>query len=388
MKKSILLMLFTLIIAISLISLFSCNTMTEDSQKLPYFTDIDSGSSNNSGSKPSSPSSTDGNTGTDGNNDVNTDSSIDIDSDIMNDSDSDTDIDIDIDTDSDSPVKQNTIIVFNTDGGNELENISIQLGEDYVLPTPSKNNYKFSGWYFDNDKIDISGKWSIEASKVELIAKWEKQSFTIEYDFNGGKKGSGEFPSEYNSDTKKFQIGRPTRDGNYKFAGWQTADGEITYYYNVKEGSTGDISLKAIWYEYTYTYQDAKGYQYILKDDNTLCVVGYVGVVSNLTIPSSYNDYAVTEIGPYAFCGYGDKIASLQTSGFIRCDIPESVAKISIGAFAGCDDLKVQLYYKSSISVEEWVEKLTIEEQNKHVLDVINGARPAIGWNKYWIPGA
>ena len=113
MKKSILLMLFTLIIAISLVSLFSCNTMTEDSQKLPYFTDIDSGSSNNSGSKPSSPNSTDGNTSTDGNNDVNTDSSIDIDSDIMNDSDSDTDIDIDIDidTDSDSPVKQNIIIV-------------------------------------------------------------------------------------------------------------------------------------------------------------------------------------------------------------------------------------------------------------------------------------
>ena len=179
MKKSILLMLFTLIIAISLVPLFSCNTMTEDSQKLPYFTDIDSGSSNNSGSKPSNPSSTDGNTGTDGNNDVNTDSSIDIDSDIMNDSDSDTDIDIDIDTDSDSPVKQNIIIVFNTDGGNELENISIQLGEDYVLPTPSKNNYKFSGWYFDNEKIDISGKWSIEASKVELIAKWEKQSFQL-----------------------------------------------------------------------------------------------------------------------------------------------------------------------------------------------------------------
>ena len=37
---------------------------------------------------------------------------------------------------------------------------------------------------------------------------------------------------------------------------------------------------------------------------------------------------------------------------------------------------------------QKWIEELTIEERNDHVIDVINGKRPAIGWKKYVIPGA
>ncbi len=382
MKKSISLILFTLLIVFFLASLFSCYGTIDDSDEFPIFGDIDTAKDSNK--KPSNPNF----------NPV--DSSTNIDSDINIDIDFDssqtTDTDADIDIDSEPSIEPDySLIIFNTDGGSKIENIIIRLGEDYTLPTPSKDGYSFLGWYFGNNKIETSGKWNLDNTEIELTAKWEKNitfEFNIEYDFNGGKKGTGIFPSGYNSTDKAFQIGRPIKEGNFKFIGWQSSNGEIVFNYNVDEGSTGDISLKAIWYEYKYTYQDTKGYQYLLKNDNTLSVVGYVGNVSNLLIPSTYNEYTVTEIGPYAFCGYGDKIASIQTSGFVRCDIADTVTKIAIGAFAGCDDLKVQLSYKSEMSIGQWTENLTIEEENNHVLDVIKGDRPAIGWKKYWKPGA
>ena len=119
-----------------------------------------------------------------------------------------------------------------------------------------------------------------------------------------------------------------------------------------------------------------------------MSVIGYVGRPTDIVIPSNYEGFVVNEIGTYAFCGFEDKLSSNQSSGFVRCDIPDTITKISTGAFFGCDDLKVQYNYKNSMSLEEWLEQLVIEEKNDHVLDVINGKRPAIGWKKYVIPGA
>lgn len=258
------------------------------------------------------------------------------------------------------------------------------LDKEYSLKNIEKPGYIFEGWYFDGSLINSNGIWTI-AGNVDLVAKWTKQKYSIAYDFNGGKADKGVYPESYDIETDKLQIGIPSRDG-YKFIGWEN-ESKIDYYYRINSGSYGDVSLKAIWHKIEYTYQDSIGIQYLLIDDDTLSVVGYVGKVGDIIIPSSYNDYIVTEIGEYAFCGYGDKLANINSNSFFRCFIPETVTKISKGAFIACDDLKVQLFYNSSITVDEWTDKLIIEERNNHVLDVIRGSRPAIGWNKYWIPG-
>jgi hypothetical protein len=383
-----------MLLVLTIFTLCSCQGESYDSDFIPNFSDKNSNAETNTDlvvdgtgdfDNPSiNPDVSDSNLDkTDGSNDLN--SGI-----VDTETDTDTEIDTDIDSDTnDSEVPTYITVSFNTDGGENIESIQLELGANYILPVPVKSNCNFLGWYYNENEVLINGVWSINNNEIQLLAKWEtisSDTYKIHYDFNGGQKGSGDYPSEFKSTDKKIRIGIPVREGNYKFIGWQ--DGEnISYYYNINEGTNKNISLMAIWYDVNYTYQDDQGYQYFLKNDNTLSIVGYVGKASNLSIPSSYKEYTVTEIGPYAFCGYGDKIASIQSSGFIRCDIPDSVIKISVGAFDACDDLKVQLSYKSEMTAEEWTSKLIIEERNNHVLDVINGKRPAIGWNKYWIPG-
>ncbi len=281
-------------------------------------------------------------------------------------------------------VSKAVTVSFDSNGGDNIDNLEFFNGNEYSLPTPSKVGYEFDGWYYNDNLISLNGVWSI-SNDIELTARWVKQEYTISYNFNGGKASGGSYPQAYDIETNKLQIGVPQRDG-YKFIGWQCGD-TLDYRYKINAGSYGNLTLEAKWYKHEYTYQDKSGIQYLLKGDNTLSVVGYVGKVGNITIPYTYNDYTVTEIGQYAFCGYGDALATLSSSSFYRCDIPDTVTKIGIGAFEACEDFKVQLHYKSEITVDEWTSNLLIEERNDHVLDVINGKRPAIGWNKYWIPG-
>ena len=266
------------------------------------------------------------------------------------------------------------------------ESQAVSLGQYYKLLKPEREGFIFDGWYYGEQLIELSGKWLIEEN-IQLVAKWiEILEYNITYDLNGGKEDGGNFPTSYKILTQKIQIGIPSKEG-YKFIGW-SFDDSIEYYYKITDETRGNISLTANWYEIPiYSYQDNNGVQYKLKEDGTLSVVGYIGKVGNIYIPEAYEGYTVTEIGEFAFCGYGDKLANISSSSFFRCDIPLTITKISKGAFLACDDLKVQIHYNNSISAEDWVEGLTIEDRNNHVVDVILGKRPAIGWKKYWVPG-
>ena len=260
------------------------------------------------------------------------------------------------------------------------------FGKEYTLYTPTKLGYAFDGWYIEDELVPLTGVWAI-SSDVTLVGKWIPIQYSVTYDFNGGTAiENGAYPKEYNIESTKALIDVPIAKDGYKFIGWENTDG-VVFYERITKGTYGNLSLKAMWYKCIEpTFQDEKGIQYYLKSDNTLSVIGYVGPVRNLFIPCEYEGYTVTEIGEYAFCGYGLRLAATQTSSFYRCDIPQTVTKISKGAFVACDDLKVQLRYDSTITVDEWVKTLIIEERNDHVLDVIQLKRPAIGWYKYWVP--
>lgn len=273
-------------------------------------------------------------------------------------------------------------------GANSDKNIeAYSVTDEIMLYEPTKHNHRFEGWYTDANfanKIDKISQGTF--ANITLYAKWYKTTFEITYDFNGGAAGSGAYPDKYDINTSDFQIGIPLKDG-YKFIGWEY-DGSIDYYCIISKGTDKDLNLKAMWYKHEFTYQDNNGIQYFLKDDNTLSVVGYAGNVGNIYIPYTYNDLPVTEIEDYAFCGYGDEIGKISSSSFVCCFLPDTVTRIGIGAFEGCDDLKVQLSNQSDLSVEEWTDSLIIEDRNKHVYDVILNKRPAIGWKKYYLPGA
>lgn len=120
----------------------------------------------------------------------------------------------------------------------------------------------------------------------------------------------------------------------------------------------------------------------------TLSVKGYEGVVGDIVIPKEHEGYKITEIGENAFLGYGEKAADSQSMlGFVTIYIPETVVAIRKGAFNECSDIKPYYdQYANEMPVQEWLSNLTIEDENKHVLDVLEEKRPAIGWGKFFIP--
>ena len=120
----------------------------------------------------------------------------------------------------------------------------------------------------------------------------------------------------------------------------------------------------------------------------TLSVKGYEGVIGDIVIPKEHEGYKITEIGENAFLGYGEKAADSQSMlGFVTIYIPETVVAIRKGAFNECSDIKPYYdQYANEMPVQEWLSNLTIEDENKHVLDVLEEKRPAIGWGKFFIP--
>ena len=147
--------------------------------------------------------------------------------------------------------------------------------------------------------------------------------------------------------------------------------------------------------------KDEKGLLYMIKSDGTLKVVAfeaYEGMPGSFAIPSSVQGYIVTEIGSYAFNGYGEIAAAMNsTIGFATIRIPETVTKIRKGAFNNCLDVKVQFdTTNSTMTRDEWLAILIIEKDSDHaasnpkcsciacqVYDTIIARRPAIGWYPY-----
>ncbi|MDD3397828.1 MAG: InlB B-repeat-containing protein, partial [Clostridia bacterium] len=69
-------------------------------------------------------------------------------------------------------------VSFNTNEGNEIEEIDIEYGEDLesLLPTPTKAGYVFAGWYTDADlteEFDAETMPALDGETLTLYAAWE-----------------------------------------------------------------------------------------------------------------------------------------------------------------------------------------------------------------------
>lgn len=122
-----------------------------------------------------------------------------------------------------------------------IENITktknIESGKCVEKPIdPTKINYKFIGWYLENNLYDFS--LPVEKD-ITLIAKFEKEILTITYDLNGG---SGTLSTQIKKGETITKPTVPTRFG-YHFVEWQYNNET----YNFDTIPEKDITLKAIW---------------------------------------------------------------------------------------------------------------------------------------------
>lgn len=64
------------------------------------------------------------------------------------------------------------MVSFNTDGGSEIESVTVKAGSTLTPPsTPIKNGYHFVGWYLENKEYDFTKPIN---ENINLQAKWEK----------------------------------------------------------------------------------------------------------------------------------------------------------------------------------------------------------------------
>ncbi len=153
------------------------------------------------------------------------------------------------------------IVSFNTDGGSSVNNITVNCGNNLpVLPTPTKNGYKFIAWNDINGKV-ISGGASLTCENITLYAKWESinqtpKTFKVTFDTKGGNTIND---ITVNCGSKLENLPTPTKNG-YKFIAWNDINGKAIL--NGASLTCEDITLYATWEKektsYTITF-DSKG---------------------------------------------------------------------------------------------------------------------------------
>ena len=145
-------------------------------------------------------------------------------------------------------------IIYNTNGGNKIEDANVCKGcgpSAYSnLPTPTKSDYIFDGWYYDSaltKKVTATSTRDVEEpghyasngcyipdGKVTLYAKWIKIEHNIDcssilitggsleiiYNTNGGNKlESTKYCGGCNPENQPKTLSTPTKSG-YIFDGW------------------------------------------------------------------------------------------------------------------------------------------------------------------------
>ena len=154
-----------------------------------------------------------------------------------------------------SEIPQVYTVTFNSNGGTNIENVSVNKNELVSAPkVPNKTGYTFDGWYSDES---LTTSWSFVSDKVTenmtLYAKWTINQYTITFDSDGGTSVDS-ITADYNAQITKPVD--PTRKG-YTFAGWDTTIPSTMPAQN--------MTIKALWTPnssssetYSYTFESSQ----------------------------------------------------------------------------------------------------------------------------------
>jgi uncharacterized repeat protein (TIGR02543 family) len=207
-------------------------------------------------------------------------------------------------------------ISFNTMGGTiNQDYINVTYGLEVTLPTPYRDDYIFDGWYHNDQNID-NGVWEI-SDNIELEARWIYKYYQVFFENNIGSLYTGSLDVVYNED---YQLPIPSEE-NYVFIGWFR--NEELFSNNGKWSDTKDITLVAKW-ESIFTFTST---------NNQVTITGFQNNFNNeiLNFPNEIFGIKVTEI-------------NFQSNDFLNqvthITIPNSVEKISHGAFFGASNLQ------------------------------------------------
>lgn len=120
----------------------------------------------------------------------------------------------------------------------------IVVKENEIIKEPNivkKENYKFLGWYVENQKYDFNNKIT---SDITITAKYEYNFVTITYELDGGE---GLKVKKIRRNTTVPIPELPVKDG-YRFLKWTLNDEDFSFTTKIKK----NITLKANWEKIEY----------------------------------------------------------------------------------------------------------------------------------------
>ena len=135
------------------------------------------------------------------------------------------------------------IVTFDNEGTRTTA--IIDNGVKLTAPAaPTKEGYRFSGWYYDNS--GSKAKWNFDTDTVTramtLTAKWV-QTYTVAFDTNGG---SAVDPVTVDAVSTVTKPADPTKSG-YTFGGWYKDSTLQTPWDFANDTVTADTTLYAKW---------------------------------------------------------------------------------------------------------------------------------------------
>lgn len=135
-------------------------------------------------------------------------------------------------------------------------NYEIEMGSVFAQPKdPSKEGYKFVGWYSDDKFINLYDFSQPVCDDLSLYAKFEKLDEPAEFWI----VKVGETTYQVEKGTTLSKISDPVKDG-YVFKGWYT-DADFLHAFNFDKAIDSDIELYAKW---------EKAAENISDEDNTV----------------------------------------------------------------------------------------------------------------------
>ena len=230
------------------------------------------------------------------------------------------------------------VITYNINGGNDIISSStIEKGSTLTLPTPTREGYKFVGWYVDGKLVDEYTRFD---KNTTIVAKWiligspyenndptptptptsgtttiiTKPDFRVTFDSKGG---SAVAPITVKCNNTPLDLPTdPSKDG-YDFNGWVTKSGK-----KIANGSIiscEDITLYATWKVADTTPSNPdEGKKYIVSFDTGAGIAIDPVVLECGKVLLDLRDLGTIEIDDYKkqyFDGWYDESGKKVTNG-------------------------------------------------------------------------
>ncbi|HHU56315.1 MAG TPA: leucine-rich repeat protein [Acholeplasmataceae bacterium] len=215
--------------------------------------------------------------------------------------------------------QKTVLITFHENGGNELENISVDKGMEILLPKPEREGFTFISWK-DRNGNSYTEKASFDFD-IDLYAQWEINKFTVSFYVDENIFYEEEV-IYLNSATPPI----PSKEG-FAFVGW---DKEFD---NVKS----NMRVNAVFTEMTQGLE-------LKKENNYYIVTNYSGDERTVIIPHHYEGFPVRFIADEAF--YNNKTIT-------EVFLPNTIIEIGKNAFANCTYLTKINFPESLLNINE-----------------------------------